>query len=458
MGASVPATILICDDDELQRWAVAEHLQSQGFLTREAENGQICVEQVAVVAPACVILDLRMPVMDGLTALQRLREIGSLVPVIVVTSTGGVEEAIQATRLGAVGWLTKPFDLRELTLTIQRALEADQLKQEVHYLRDRERMGYGEFIGTSPSLTPVYEMLHRLESVDAPTVLILGESGSGKDVLARAIHARGPRREQVFMEVDCASLPETLIESELFGYERGAFTDARAMKRGLLESAAGGVVFLDEIGEMSPSTQAKLLRALENRTFKRVGGVTNLRMDCAVIAATNRDLRAEIANGRFREDLFFRLNVIPILIPPLRERKEDLGALIGFFLERFQKAFGKKVTGITGPAMEALSQYHWPGNVRELRNVFERIVILAQQPQIDIDHLPAEIRWSKSSENRQEKAQFILPDQGIDLEEIERSFLLQALEKTQGNRTQAAALLGISRHALRYRMEKFQLS
>ncbi|MEZ4426030.1 MAG: sigma-54 dependent transcriptional regulator, partial [Gemmatimonadota bacterium] len=381
MNTSTPV-VLVCDDEELIRWSLCEHLQAEGYRTVEAEDGEQCLERVREHAPALLVLDLKMPERDGLSVLETLRSDGNDVPVIVLTAHGGIESAVVATRLGASAYLTKPFDLVEVGLKVEKVLAEDRLRSEVSYLRNRQRAGYGEFIGASACLAPLFEALERLERVDAPTVLVTGESGTGKDVVARAIHAHGPRRNGVFVEVDCASLPEQLIESELFGHERGAFTDAKSMKRGLFELAAGGVVFLDEIGEMKPATQAKLLRALENRTFRRVGGVAPIPLNASVVAATNRDLRREVEVGGFREDLFFRLNVIPIHVPPLRERPDDVPALVAHFLDRFSNTLGRRVEGASRDAMTLLKAYGWPGNVRELRNVLERIVLLGRHPTV----------------------------------------------------------------------------
>ena len=448
--------ILVCDDEELIRWSLCEHLGSEGFAVAEAVNGQDGLDKVAELAPAAVLMDLKMPVMDGLTALRKLRENGHTMPVVVITAHGAVDSAIEATQLGASAYLSKPFDLREITLTLRKTLDDDKLRNEVHYLRSRVRSGYGDFVGASPALERVFSTLRRLERVDSPTVLILGESGTGKDVVARSIHAHGPRKDGVFMEIDCAALPEQLIESELFGHERGAFTDARSTKRGLLEVAHGGVVFLDEIGEMALTTQAKLLRVLESRRFKRVGGVANIPMDVALIAATNRNLRAEVDKGNFREDLYFRLNVVPVEIPALRNRRDDVPALVSHFLERFNRDFGSQVTGVSGAAMELLKAYSWPGNVRELRNVLERIVILGPEEVIDVGDLPPEIRFARpEGQGLSSGCPFTLPEDGVDLEAVERGLLGQALDRTGGNQSAAARLLGISRYALRYRMEKY---
>jgi DNA-binding NtrC family response regulator len=456
-GADTKGTLLVCDDEELIRWSLSTHLEQEGYRVLTAADGQECVDQVTKHAPALVLLDLKMPVKDGLAALRELRATGQQMPVIVLTAHGGVDSAIEATRLGAVAYLSKPFDVREVSLAVEKALADERLRHEVHYLRRREKAGYGEFIGAAQSLRPVFDVLARLETVDPPTVLLLGESGTGKDVLARAIHSRGPRREHPFVAIDCGALTETLIESELFGHDRGAFTDAKQTKRGLFEIAERGVVFLDEIGELPIGTQSKLLRALEDRTFKRVGGVTRFPMNVGIIAATNRNLREEVEQGRFREDLFYRLDVVPIRIPPLRERANDIPLLVEYFLERFSRAFGRTLRGLDGEAMALLQRYRWPGNVRELRNVIERITLLCPDEIVRTEHLPPEVRFSGAAA-AVEGCPFVLPEEGVDLEAVERGLLMQALARTSGNQSAAARLLGISRYALRYRMEKFQLA
>ena len=454
----MPARVLVCDDEELIRWSVAEHLRGEGFEVQTAEDGEDALEQALSGAPDAILLDLKMPKLDGLSALRKMREKGVEVPVIVLTAHGGVESAIEATQLGAADYLAKPFDLREVTLSLRKALDETRLAHEVSYLRGRSRAGYERLVGASPSMRRVFETLERLEQVEAPTVLITGESGTGKDLVAQAIHARGPRSGGPYMEIDCASLPEQLIESELFGHERGSFTDARQLKRGLFEVARGGTIFLDEIAEMSPGTQAKLLRALENRRFKRVGGVVDLPLDAGVIAATNRNLREEVRAGRFREDLYFRLAIIPIELPALRQRPTDVPLLVGHLLERLRGSMGRVVEGVAPDALRALQRYDWPGNVRELRNVIERCVILyGDAGLIRGEHLPPEIRFGPTADGPASAGFFELPEGGIDLEDVERSFLVQALERTGGNQTAASKLLGISRYALRYRMDKFGL-
>ena len=453
------ATVLICDDEELIRWSLAEHLKGEGYNVLEAEDGVDCLDKVARFAPDLVITDIKMPRMDGLTALRTLRERDHELPVIVLTAHGAVDSAVEATRLGARAYLSKPFDLREVTLAVGKVIEQHRLATEVRYLRDQQSGAYSRLIGRSPAMLRLFDTLRRLEDIDAPTVLLRGESGTGKDLIAHAIHEMGPRKAGPIMEVDCASLPEHLIESELFGHERGSFTDAKATKRGLFEVARGGLIFLDEIGEMKPGTQAKLLRALENRSFKRVGGVANISLDAGIIAATHRDLAAEVKTGGFREDLFFRLNVIQVDVPALRERREDIPVLVDHFIRRFNKEFRREVRGVSEEAMARLVQYPWPGNVRELRNVIERIVILEARDVIQATHLPAEIRYGRLGGTGGTGATpFVLPEDGVDLEELERSLLQQAMDRTDGNQSAAARLLRISRYALRYRLEKFGIA
>ncbi|MBI1947361.1 MAG: sigma-54-dependent Fis family transcriptional regulator [Deltaproteobacteria bacterium] len=451
--------VLVCDDEELIRWSVAEHLRAEGYEVSVVADGQECLDAIAMGTPDALVVDLKMPRVDGMGVLRRLRDLEIEVPTIVITAHGAVDSAIEATRLGAAGYLSKPFDLRELSLQLKRGLDATRLQREVRYLR--QKRGYERLVGESSAMQRVFEMLERLEKVDAPTVLITGESGTGKDLVAQAIHARGPRRDKPYMEIDCAAMPETLIESELFGHEKGAFTDARQQKRGLFEVARGGVIFLDEIGEMTLATQAKLLRALENRKFKRVGGVIDLPLDAAIIAASNRNLRDEVKNGRFREDLFFRLNVVPIETPALRKRAEDVEPLAAHLLERAAHDLGRPVPKMAGDALAALTRYPWPGNVRELRNVLERVVILKQgDAPIRVEDLPPEIRFTaadQSSGGGTESCPFELPVDGVDLEAVEKGLLAQALARCNGNQSAAARLLCISRYALRYRMEKFKL-
>ena len=449
-------TVVVCDDEELIRWSLCTHLDQEGFTAVPAEDGEQCLQAVAEHGPALVLLDLKMPKMGGLDTLRELRRRGHEVAVIVLTAHGGVDSAIEATRLGAAAFLSKPFDVREVTLHIQQVLEAERLKNEVHYYRRRLNQGYGDFIGTSPVLQPMIEILTRLEKVDAPTVLLTGESGTGKDVVARTLHAKGPRQNRPFVAIDCAALPEQLIESELFGHERGAFTDAKQLKQGLFEVADGGIVFLDEIGELPLATQSKLLRALEDRTFKRVGGTRRFPLDVGIIAATNRDLKKEVAEGNFREDLYFRLDVIAIRIPPLRERRGDADLLVQHFVEKFARDHGRTAPGFSGDAMERMEAYGWPGNVRELRNVVERLVLLGPEEIIRVEDLPPEIRWGRTG-TMDAGCPYELPEEGVSLDAVERGLIQQALDRTAGNQSAAARLLGLTRYQLRYRVDKHGL-
>ncbi len=453
-----PSTILVCDDEVLIRWSLREYLEAEGYSVVEAADGIECLERVRAQPPDLVVLDLKMPRMGGMQVLQEFAAEELDLPVIVITAHGAVELALQATRLGAGAYLSKPFDLREVGLAISQVLKAHRLEHEVRYLRGRKAGAYGKILGSSLPMQRLFETLRRLERVDAPTVLITGASGTGKDLIAHAIHENGPRRDGPMMDVDCASLPDQLIESELFGHERGAFTDARTTKRGLFEVARGGTIFLDEISETSVGTQAKLLRALESRRFKRVGGTADLALDAGIIAATNRHLEGEVELGRFRRDLYYRLDVIRIDVPPLRERRDDIPTLVQHFLGRFNAKFGRNVQSVSDDALMRMQAYEWPGNVRELRNVLERAVILEADEMLLGMHLPGDLGLIPSSLPAEGDADpFRLPARGIDLEELERHLLEQAMTRTKGNQSAASRLLGISRYALRYRLEKHGL-
>ena len=452
-------TILVCDDEELIRWSLREYLEGEGYAVDEAVDGVDCLAKVRGGAPDLLVLDLKMPRMGGMQVLGELAADELDLPVIVITAHGAVELALQATRLGARAYLSKPFDLREVGLAVRQVLKTHRLESEVRYLRGKKSRAYGKILGSSAAMQRLFETLRRLERVDAPTVLITGASGTGKDLVAHAIHENGPRRDGPMMDVDCASLPDQLIESELFGHERGAFTDARTTKRGLFEVARGGTIFLDEISETSVGTQAKLLRALESRRFKRVGGTADIALDAGVIAATNRDLEGEVEAVRFRQDLFYRLNVIRIDVPPLRERRDDIPTLVEHFLGRFNAKFGRNVQGVSEDALMRLQAYDWPGNVRELRNVLERAVIMEADDMLLGTHLPRELGLAPSSDVPLLPAidPFALPEGGVDLEDVERRLLQQAMDRTGGNQSAAARLLRISRYALRYRLEKYGL-
>lgn len=454
MSGSKPR-ILICDDDKLVRWSLSAYLARHAFDTVQAQDGRECLERLDESRPDLVLLDLKMPVMDGMECLRHIRERDAELPVIVLTAYGELSTAIEATRLGASHYLTKPADLAEVVESVRRTLDdrAMRLGDVTPTATGEAPERYHTMLGGSQKMRRVFDRLGRLEGIDAPTVVVLGESGTGKDLVARAIHARGPRRDAPFMEVDCTAIPEALFESTLFGHEKGAFTDARSMHRGLFESAKGGVVFLDEIGEMGLPMQAKLLRALENRRFKRVGGTTDIELDAAIICATNRDLRKEADAGRFREDLYYRLAVVMVEMPALRQRADDIPMLVDHFVAQFAEAFDREIEGVHPDAHRMLAQYGWPGNVRELRNVIERTVIFQEEPVIRASDLPGEIRLY-SPRSTYEGEPLALPEGGVSLDELEGSMIRQALERTDGNQSEAARLLGLTRAKLRYRMQK----
>jgi DNA-binding NtrC family response regulator len=376
-----------------------------------------------------------------------------------MTAYGVLEDAVAALRLGAYDFVSKPLNFEELRATIANALETVKLRQEVRHFRDRDRrrFNFENLVGESESIRDAIALMKKVAASPATTILFQGESGTGKDLFAKAIHFYSSRADRPFLAVNCAALPENLVESELFGYERGAFTDARQQKKGLLELADGGTVFLDEIGEMPMGLQAKLLRVLEEQSFKRVGGVQDVRVDVRIIASSNRELKKMVEEGKFRQDLFYRLNVITITLPPLRDRGDDVMLLCRYFVNDYNARFGKNVSGLTPEAERILSRYHWPGNVRELKNLVERAMILEEGTQIGAEALPIDITESTPHGVDALVPDIALPDKGTSLEKVEEELIRQALSRTRGNQTRAAKLLNISRDALRYKMKKFQL-
>jgi two-component system, NtrC family, response regulator AtoC len=453
---TTPARVLVVDDEKLIRWTVAERLQRDGYEVRSAESGEQALEMVASSPPDLMLLDVRLPGIDGVQTLQRALSLHPELAVLMMSAHSTVDIAVDAMKHGAVDFLVKPFPFQALDAAVERALATGRTRREIAVLTSerRDATAMEEIVGGSAAMEQVRSMTARLAASETTTVLVEGESGAGKEVVARAVHFQSARAERPFLQVNCAALPEHLLESELFGHERGSFTDAHAQKRGLFESAEGGTVMLDEIGDLPPGGQAKLLRLLENKTFRRVGGVHELRCDIRVIAATNVDLEERVAAGRFRADLFFRLNVVRIVVPPLREHAEDVPTLVAHFVARFNREMSREVRGVSPPAMEMLKAHPWPGNVRELRNVIERAFILhAGAEEIRPEHLTPEIR-KLSVPKRQERLVPPVSDGGLVLDDVERKLIAEAMERASGNQSRAARLLGVSRDTLRYRLKK----
>jgi DNA-binding NtrC family response regulator len=441
----------VVDDEALLRMSLRTRLASEGYELLEAGTAAEAFEQLAS-EPDLVLLDLHLPDGDGLAVLRQIKQRSPDTVVILMTAFSSIENAVEAMKLGAFHYVNKPFDLEEIVLLADKALETTQLRREVRALRSGQSREYGfdAIVGYSPVMQKVKSLLARVAASPASTVLLTGETGTGKDLAAKAIHYNSERASRAFVNITVSALPEQLLESELFGHERGAFTDARQQKRGLLEAADHGTVFLDEIGEMTPPLQAKLLRFLEERAFKHVGGLNDIRVDVRVVAATNRNLEDDVKAGRFREDLFYRLQVMPITLPPLRERKGDIPLLVSYFVDRYNREFKKRIRGLSSDALSLVEQYAWPGNIRELRNALERAMLLTTKDLIEPEDLTALTRKAAAP-------QFQLPPDGVSLEEVERQLLMQALERSGGNQTQAAELLRINRDQVRYRIEKFGL-
>jgi DNA-binding NtrC family response regulator len=446
-------TILVVDDEPLIRWSLTERLTAEGYTVSEAETAADALAK-SEEGVDLVLLDYRLPDGDGLSVLKRIKERTPDTLVILLTAVSSVDTAVEAMKQGAYHYANKPFNLDEIVLVVEKALETTRLRREVRALRASQAQPYSfdRIVGQSPGLVAVKALLQKVATSPASTVLLTGESGTGKDLVAKVIHYNSSRASKLFMNITCSALPESLLESELFGHERGAFTGADRQKRGLFETADGGTVFLDEIGEMVPALQAKLLRFLEEKTFRRVGGAADLHVDVRVIAATNRNLQEEVKQGRFREDLFYRLNVLPIVLPPLRQRAEDIPVLVAFYVDAYNTEFKKRIKGVSPAAMQQLQRYVWPGNVRELRNAVERAMLLSEADTLG----PADFNAAASGVVRLGD-QVELPAGGIELEQLERSLVVQALERTSWNQTRAAALLGLNRDQIRYRIEKFQL-
>jgi len=465
---------MVVDDERLVRWSLRQKCEEWGYHVVEAEAGEPALKLAQHESPDLVLLDVRLPDISGLEVLGQLKKNGDARAVIMITADPQLDDVKAALKLGAYDFVGKPLDFDELNVAIKNALETTRLRSEVQSLRGevRRHAGYHEVIGSSAKMTELMAFVRKVAASEATTILIQGESGTGKDLIAKAIHYESSRQEKPFVAINCSAIPETLMEAELFGHEKGAFTDAKQLKKGLFETADGGTLFLDEIGELSPLLQAKLLRVLEDQVIRRVGGVRDMQVDVRVIAASNRDLEKAVREGHFRQDLYYRLAVIAIFIPPLRERKEDILPLVNFFIERYNRRFRKSVRGITPDTSRLLLSHNWPGNVRELKNSIERAMILEDEQLLHSSYLPFAVaesggltafERSASSDGGQQLPngrtlpRLYIPDSGTSLEEMERAMVELAMKQANSNQTQAAKLLDISRDALRYKLKKFGL-
>ena len=444
------ARILVVDDEQNAREALRNILSEEGFEVAEAEDGEAGLRKLEEFHPDAVLCDVRMPKLDGLSLLKKARESGSDAIFVMMTAFARIESAVEAMRVGAESYLVKPLEVGAVLVVLEKALEKRTLRNDTRLLRDRirEKYKFANIVGESPELQVVFDVVKRAAPTRA-TVLILGESGTGKELIAQAIHEESPRRDKHFVKVNCAALSETLLESELFGHEKGSFTGAIGRREGRFELADGGTLFLDEIGDISLGLQVRLLRVLQQQEFERVGGTQTVKVAVRMVAATNKDLEGEVRAGRFREDLFYRLNVVSVTLPPLRQRKSDIPALCAFFIEKYSVDHGKKISGLAPGTLNALLAYDWPGNVRELGNVIERAVVLTRTELLTADDLPATIRGPRP----RPKADGLIP--GATLSEIEREAILRTLELVDGSTVRAAEVLGISVRKIQYRLKEY---
>lgn len=468
--------ILIVDDDKLVRWTLTQKCTEFGYFSLEASSGEEALRMLQTDPVDAILLDVHLPDLSGIEVLEKLKQAGETRSVIMMTADPQLDDVKAALRLGAYDFVSKPINFDELSITLQNALDAGELRTEVETLRDevRRRAGYHDVVGVSRKITELMKFVYKVAASEATTILVQGESGTGKDLVAKAIHYRSKRAERPFVAINCSAIPETLMEAELFGHEKGAFTDAKAMKKGLFEVADGGTLFLDEIGELSPLLQAKLLRVLEDQVIRRVGGVRDIQVEVRVIAASNRDLEREVREGRFRQDLYYRLAIISIFLPTLRERKEDILPLVDFFLAHYNRKFRKSIQGVSEDTRRLLLNYDWPGNVRELKNALERAMILEEGSLLKPDDLPFSVASGRSGPVLTDKSgaapvesqpapgkrrlpPLSIPEGGTSLEDVEHALVGLALQQSHGNQIKAAKLLNISRDALRYKMKKFGL-
>jgi len=465
---------MIVDDERLVRWSLRQKCEEWGYRVIEADAGEPALKLAQHESPDLVLLDVRMPDLTGIEVLDQLKKNGDARAVIMITADPQLDDVKAALKLGAYDFVGKPIDFDELHVAIKNAIEATSLRTEVQALRGEVRRGagYSSIVSVSPKMTELMNFVRKVAATEATTILIQGESGTGKDLIAKAIHYESSRQEKPFVAINCSAIPETLMEAELFGHEKGAFTDAKQMKKGLFEAADGGTLFLDEIGELSPLLQAKLLRVLEDQVIRRVGGIRDMQVDVRVIAASNRDLEKAVRDGQFRQDLYYRLAIIAIFIPPLRDRKEDIMPLVDFFIDRYNRRFKKSVRGVTDETRRLILSHNWPGNVRELKNTIERGMILEDEPFLRPVYLPFSVGESggrtvfertspadggQTLPNGRTLPRLYIPEGGTSLEEMEHAMVALAMRQANGNQTHAAKLLDISRDALRYKLKKFGL-
>ncbi len=465
--------ILIVDDEKLVCWSLGEVLTAAGFSVETALNGVEALAKFNSFQPEMVLLDVRLPDVNGIHLLTQFKASDEDLMVVMITAFADADSAVNALKAGADDYIGKPFDVDYIRHVVEQLFEKKQLRQEVNSFKRelRKKYDYDNFIGNSPKAIEVFKLIRVCAETDVKIVLVLGESGTGKQLVARAIHYHSARAEAPFIETNCAAIPENLLENELFGHEKGAFTDASSRHKGIFETANGGSVFLDEIGDMPLIMQAKILKVIDSNTFRRLGGTTDLETDVRFITATNQNLKKLVAAEQFRGDLFYRLNVMTIQIPPLRERREDIPVLVNYFIDRLNKEYGKNITGVSSAAMDCLIHFDWPGNVRELRNMVERAMMLENETVLTPRYFSQEIRECAEQKMMPlsslpgipterllpRKNSIRLPLEGISLEEMEKDLILQALERFTGNQTQAAKCLHMSRDTLRYRMKKYNL-
>lgn len=447
--------ILVADDERGQREIMKTILQGEGYDVATASNGKEAFRLAQEGTFDAILTDLKMADGDGMQLLNDILKERPAATVVIMTAHGTVDSAVEAMKLGAFDYLSKPLEREELLVVVNKAVEKTRLLSENTRLREQleDRFRVENIIGGDGKMQEIFRMTKKVSGSNA-TVLIYGESGTGKELVAKAIHQNGPRKNKPFIAINCAAIPATLLESELFGYEKGAFTGANTRKIGIFESASDGTLFLDEIGDMEMGLQAKLLRAIQEKEIRRVGGKDSIRVDVRIIAATNKNIEEEMRNGRFREDLYYRLNVISFRLPALRERSGDIPELVDHFMQKHGKAAGKRIKGISNDALKYLMNYNWPGNVRQLEAAIERALVLEEDERIGVESLPVEIR---NKPYQIGKLDFDIPDEGLSFEELEKEILLKAMKKADGVIAKAATLLGMSYRTLQYRLDKFEI-